>query len=414
MTHMHRLPMLLIAGTFALTGGIGAYAAASSGDGGDKPPAKPLAEALHGALTAPKPKGVTARIEFKNDLIDASALKGKSPLLSGAQGRLWMAADGRMRIDLQSDAGDGQIQVANGRATFYDKRTNRLYTLPGPEKGGKLPEGIRLPNGLKLPDGIEAPKELRSEDGRLEAPSVPMIQLGLQFLSDEIELSDAEPANVGGRPAYTVRISPRHDGGLLGAVEVSWDAQRGVPLRGAVYAQGKSDPVLELTATEVDYGPVAERDLELKVPSDARRVEIEPGKESDDNDDESAKRPEANGLDAVQDRVSFDIAAPPELAKLPRKLAHEVRVDGQSGAVVTYGEGLGGIAVLQVPESAGPSFDDVAKELPLPELAIDGATGRELTTALGTIITFERGGVNYTIAGLVPPAAAEQAARELK
>ena len=45
---------------------------------------------------------------------------------------------------------------------------------------------------------------------------------------------------------------------------------------------------------------------------------------------------------------------------------------------------------------------------------IDGATGTELATALGTMITFERGGVSYTVVGSVPPAAVENAARGLR
>jgi hypothetical protein len=88
-------------------------------------------------------------------------------------------------------------------------------------------------------------------------------------------------------------------------------------------------------------------------------------------------------------------------------------MDGQSGAFVSYGQGLGAIGVLQVPESAGKEIDQGLRELPLPELAIDGATGRELATALGTLITFKRDGVFYLVAGLVPPAAAEAAARGL-
>ena len=43
-----------------------------------------------------------------------------------------------------------------------------------------------------------------------------------------------------GQPAYTVRIAPKHDGGLLGAAELAWDAARGVPLRVAVYAAGRA------------------------------------------------------------------------------------------------------------------------------------------------------------------------------
>ena len=50
----------------------------------------------------------------------------------------------------------------------------------------------------------------------------------------------------------------------------------------------------------------------------------------------------------------------------------------------------------------------------LPQVNIDGATGTELATALGTMVTFERGGVSYTVLGSVPPAAAENAARGLR
>ncbi len=45
---------------------------------------------------------------------------------------------------------------------------------------------------------------------------------------------------------------------------------------------------------------------------------------------------------------------------------------------------------------------------------IDGATGTELATPLGTLLTFESGGVAYTVAGSVPPVAAENAARGLR
>ena len=52
--------------------------------------------------------------------------------------------------------------------------------------------------------------------------------------------------------------------------------------------------------------------------------------------------------------------------------------------------------------------------LTLPQVNIDGATGSELATALGTLLTFERDGVQYVVVGSVPPIAAENAARGLK
>ena len=45
--------------------------------------------------------------------------------------------------------------------------------------------------------------------------------------------------------------------------------------------------------------------------------------------------------------------------------------------------------------------------------ALDGVTGHELATQLGTVITWQRGEVGYVLAGSLPPAAAEAAARSL-
>src|SRR6185503_6678534 len=49
----------------------------------------PLADAIHDALAAPQPAGVTARIDFTNHPVDAASLQGADPLLTGAKGRLW-------------------------------------------------------------------------------------------------------------------------------------------------------------------------------------------------------------------------------------------------------------------------------------------------------------------------------------
>jgi hypothetical protein len=83
----------------------------------------------------------------------------------------------------------------------------------------------------------------------------------------------------------------------------------------------------------------------------------------------------------------------------------------RDGALSIYGKGMGAIAVLQ--HRAAPDGGGVG-ELRLPEINIDGATGTELATPLGTVVTFTRGGVSYTVAGLVPPVAAENAARGLR
>jgi hypothetical protein len=85
--------------------------------------------------------------------------------------------------------------------------------------------------------------------------------------------------------------------------------------------------------------------------------------------------------------------------------------DAGKGAVSVYGHGLGSIVVFQGKATGRPLFD--RRDLPLPQVNIDGQTGTELATPLGTILTFERDGVSHVVGGLVPPVAAENAARDL-
>src|SRR3954451_7668621 len=113
-----RLLALCLSAVAVAAGGT-AIAIAASG-GGPTPPAKPLARAVHDGLTAPQVQGITARVKFTNHLIDSSGIRGANPLLSGADGRLWLSPGHGLRPELQSENGDAQI-VGNERGFFvYD------------------------------------------------------------------------------------------------------------------------------------------------------------------------------------------------------------------------------------------------------------------------------------------------------
>ncbi len=365
-----------------------AVAIASRSDAEAPPPAKPLAEAVHDALAAPAPQGVSGRIAFRNNLVESAAVPhgGVNPLLGGAEGRFWIAEDGRARLELQSDAGDAQVQIDGDRVSLYDPAGDTLYTMTLPDTG---------------------------QEAAAELPTAGGIQLALSRLARTLSFSDARPGTVAGQSAYTVRVSPRHDGGLVGAAELAWDAAHGVPLRAAVYAQGADEPVLELEATDVEFGAVAEGDVAAPRPPGARVVEI------DDAVDGDAAGRGRDGLGAraavgeVQEKLGFPLAAPAAVAGLPRRSVRTLRVDGETGALVTYGKGLGALMVLQAP--AGDEGGGLASgHAPgLQELSLDGTTAYELATALGTVVQFERDGIAYTVIGSVPPAAAEAAARAL-
>ena len=237
------------------------------------------------------------------------------------------------------------------------------------------------------------------------------------------DLSGATPSNVAGQPAYTVRISPKHDGGLLGAAELAWDAAKGVPLRAAVYAQGNKTPVLELKAENISYGKVAASVFDVTPPAGAKvvNVDVPQGAGAGHAGAKDAEKP-VTGVDAVSKALPFKLSAPDDAGRPAPPRGAPRRLEGQEGRGRDLrpgprrhrGDRAAGRRAAK-PQDANPKQhgDDHGGGLTLPKVSINGATGEELDTALATMIRFERGGVAYTVLGSVPPAAAQAAARGL-
>jgi len=378
--------VLLAAALAVLAAAAGTISVTAFGGGGPTPPPKPLADAVHDALTASEPQGITARIAFTNNLFPSGSLLGSagSALMNGASGRLWMTNDGRGRLELQSDAGDAQIVWNSTQLTVYDASSNTVYRV-------KLPAQASDTSTTKQP------------------PTIDEITTFLTNLEQHATVSGAQPSDVAGQAAYTVSISPKHDGGLLGSAELAWDAVQGVPLRVAIYAQGNSSPVLELEATDISYGAVSASDVDVSPPADAKVVELNPpaGQEN------PSGTTQVTGLDAVQKQLSFTLSAPDTLVGLPRQTVQLIGGTDKQGALVVYGEGLGAIVVVERPADTANANNGNAMS-GLPPISINGVTGHELATQLGTVVLFQRDGVSYVLAGSMPSAAAEVAARALK
>jgi hypothetical protein len=372
----------------------GTTVALATSGGGPKPPEKPLANAVHDALTAPTVPGISAEVHFTNNLVDASSLVGKDPILAGATGRLWAtpAEGGKLRLELQAEEGgnDSQVLIEGRHFQIYDGTSETVYE-------GTLPE-----------------EEGEGQEGEGEVPSVAAIQQGIEKAENNVDLSGALPSDVAGHATYTVQAAPSHDGGLLGRVELAWDAANGIPLRAAVYSSESSSPVLELAATSVDFEAVPAADFEISPPAEAKVVNLDPAELKGPHGEQA----EARGAQAVEAAVDFPLAAPASLAGLPRSEVRAIEVDGHSAALVTYGRGLGGIAVIESKSAPGQEGEGGgpiggAGGLRLPQVAIGGVKGEELDTALGSALWFSRGGVDYAVLGSVPPAAVEAAARDL-
>jgi hypothetical protein len=376
-----RTLVLVIAGVFGIAAAAAAIAVAAGG-GGPTPPPEPLDQAIHDALTAPAPAGVTASVEFTNNLFPSGALLGQtgSALMSGASGRLWLTNDGHGRIELQSDAGDVQIVWSPTAVSVYDASSNTVYKADLPASADQ------------------------SGSGNTAAPSLSDIDSVLTEVGAHWALSDAQPIDVAGQPAYSVTASPKHDGGLLGQLELGWDAQQGVPLEAGVYAQGSSAPALAFTVKDVSYGAVSSGDVDLAPPPGAKVVDLGSGPS-----DPGSSTPAVTGLDAVTAAADFPVVAPDSLVGLPRR---DVRLIGSDTAVALYGEGLGGIAIIE--RKADPTGSGSDQLSSLPTVSLDGLTAHELSTQLGTVLEWQSGGTSFVLAGSQPASAAEAAARAVK
>jgi outer membrane lipoprotein-sorting protein len=353
--------LLLLCGV-VLAAGVSATAIAFALGSGATPPPKPLADAVHDALSAPPVEGVSANIQLTDHLLEGANLASggtesgqltSSPLVSGGAGRLWIAKDGRVRLELQAEQGDTQVIYDGHTLSIYDAASNTLYRYTPP-----------------------APKGTGETQANHEVPSVAKIEEAITHLDEHASVSGATPTDIAGQPAYTLRVSPKEGGSLIGGAELSWDAVHGVPLRAAIYSSSSSAPVIELASTSISYGPVPDSVFNFSPPADAKIDEIATAK---------APAPSAGG--SAQDG------------------GH------QHPKVTVHGHGISGVAVLETKAKAGSQQPSTPAGLP--KVTINGTSATELATELGTLLSFERSGVRYVLVGSVAPAAVEAVARGL-
>jgi outer membrane lipoprotein-sorting protein len=398
---LRRLPLsrlLLLCGVVVAVG-IGASALAVALGAGPTPPPKPLADAIHDALSAPKVSGVSARIELTDHLLEGANLESSggeggnlasNPLVAGASGRLWIGSDGRARLELQSENGDTQILYDGHTASLYDASTNTLYRYTPRQESGE--ETLGTATDTQAGTNLErSPKQDRNHQVPSEVPSVAEIEEGIAHAGKHIDVSGATPTDVAGQAAYTVRVSPRESGGLIGGAELSWDATNGVPLRAAIYSTTSASPVIELAATEISYEPVESSTLDFTPPASAKVEEV--------------TLPSKHGSGGSGSETPGSGA--------PGSPTDGSPSSGEKPHVSTSGKGLGAIVLVESPVKAGSKEAAPSELEELPKVSINGTSASELPTPLGTLLTFERAGVRYLLAGSVTPGAIEAFARGL-
>ena len=165
------------------------------------------------------------------------------------------------------------------RPPLADRRRERAHRAP--VRCRRCPDRLERHRGHGLRRLVEhclpcnaAGVDQDAGTGHGTTPSLAEIDKFLVDVGVHWAVSAARPDDVAGRAAYSAAVSPKHDGGLLGSVELAWDAIQGTPLRLGVFAEGASTPALQLEVTNISYGAVPASDVDVSPPSGAKVVDL--------------------------------------------------------------------------------------------------------------------------------------------
>ena len=388
---------------------LGAVVLATQARAQSAPPQELTEEELLSRITAAPENApdFSATVSVEQTLVPEGLLGASQGDRAGDSGprtaRIWHGGPDQFRAELQSENGD-QVFVKNGyEVRAYDGASNTLRTGEKPETAEQPPEGAASP---------EKVDEILAE------------------ISPTSDLQAGAPFEFAGRWAYPLSLEPRDKSStLVERAETLVDAEAFVPLSFELYAEDIAEPVVRYEASDFEVGPVPDKRFQLETPPGATVEQVEETGDGEDRGEEGRENREPQSVASVaeaQEVVGFPVR---QLADAPgsRELT-EIRVTGSDRVVQTYGEGWGTVVLVQKPdqgpESADQSREDSSREangendgrdgqLQVPAVDLGGVEAKEISTPIGTGLSWDANGVSYTLVGSVPATELEEAARGL-
>jgi outer membrane lipoprotein-sorting protein len=154
--------------------------------------------------------------------------------------RVWYAGPEKARVAVLGTAGETDL-IRNGRDLWVWRSADNSAThLKLPAAAGQEPE-------RKLPTGV---------------PSTPQeaADAALAAIDPTTKVTTTGSAEVAGRAAYELILTPRDTASLVGQVRMAIDAEHHVPLRVEVYATNAAEPAFRVAFEQVDFAvPDAEQ-----------------------------------------------------------------------------------------------------------------------------------------------------------
>ena len=178
----------------------------------------------------------------------------------------------------------------------------------------------------------------------------------------------AQPTDVAGQPAYSVKISPE---ARRRAARIARSSPGTPPTAfrcaSAIYAQGSSTPVLQLAATDISYGAVSSSDVDGRAAG--RSEDRRPRRAS------RATRRRGTSRSPASPRSRPQPASPssrPTRSSVCRGRTYALVGGADSKRLVVYGQGLGAIVVVERKARRRRARSEGCSSS-LPTVSLDGA-----------------------------------------
>ncbi|MGG8410597.1 LolA family protein [Streptomyces sp. 12297] len=270
-----------------------------------------------------------------------------------------VAADGPDRQKLTFlDGKDQYSLVHNGRDVWgWDSKSNQVFH--------------------ERQDGAPEHRAEKKTADRMPGTPQQLAQEVLKAAGTTTTVSVGDTAQVAGRDAYQLVLTPKQSGSTVGSVQIAVDAKNGVPLRFRLLSSGGGKPIVDAGFTKVDFGKPAADTFAFTPPKGAEVTEG--GEEGDGAGHEEWTGP--GMLDSL-----------PGLGGIAGGAAGEGPKD-----VKVLGEGWASVARIQVPGGKGLNAVEESKDVPKEAQQFLDALGDKVSGKFGEGRVFSTRLVNALI-----------------
>ncbi len=165
---------------------------------------------------------------------------GSSDLTSLVSGthtlRLWYAGPDRTRVALLGTSGESDVIRSGKDVWLWSSQDKSATHMTLPAEAARHQAAPPAPGTAGMPS---SPQEAAD--------------LALKAITPSTTVTTSGTANVAGRSAYELVLTPKDPASLVASVRLAIDSDKHVPLRVQVFAKGSSEAAFEVAFTSVDF-----------------------------------------------------------------------------------------------------------------------------------------------------------------